>query len=405
MGTLVVHAGMPKAGSSSVQRWLGKQARWLRDTHGLQLISARSGQDPDRPEVAPCPSGSSESDQIGGRLTPAGAKALFDQLDRYLQRRESIVITSESFAAWFYRSKSHVLPELNELAATHPTRVAYYVRPQHTSLEAAWRQWGFREGSKPSDYLRGRMRSLRYFSTVQHVRRTAPNVQFIVRPFRMDLLLGGDVVTDFATTCLGIDDVPPLPPDQWANRGLPLELVNLMRNAPAGSLWSGRNDNSRLTLLRNITATWSVSESPKARRSRDLLQAFCHHEFEPENQRLIRHLGWQTEHFVPPVPTQTEAEAVDLDDLDHLWEPDASQVEQQLLIHALSNLVDAQRPRTHAMTGRQSARRLWSVRSAVLRKLLPGRITTKGSRSTSPDPPVATDDRREGRSPAAASGD
>ena len=208
MGTLVVHAGMPKAGSSSVQRWLGKQGRWLRDTHGLQLVSARSGQDPDRPEVAPCPSGSSESDQIGGRLTPDGAKALFDQLDRYLQRRESIVITSESFASWFYRSESHVLPALDELAATHPTRVAYYVRPQHTSLEAAWRQWGFREGSKPSDYLRGRMRSLRYFSTVQHVRGTAPNVQFIVRPFRMDLLLGGDVVTDFAVTCLGIDDFP-----------------------------------------------------------------------------------------------------------------------------------------------------------------------------------------------------
>jgi hypothetical protein len=405
MGTLVVHAGMPKAGSSSVQRWLGKQGKWLRDAHGLQLISARSGEDPDRPEVALCPQGSSESDQIGGRLTPAGAKALFDQLDRYLQRHEFIVITSESFAAWFYRSKSHVLPALNELAATHPTRVAYYVRPQHTSLEAAWRQWGFREGSKPSDYLRGRMRSLRYFSTVEHVQGTAPSVQFIVRPFRTDLLLGGNVVTDFAMTCLGIDDFPPLPPDQWANRGFPLELVNLMRNAPAGSLWSGRNDNSKLSLLRNITATWSVSESPKVRRSRDLLQAFCHREFEPENQRLIRHLGWQTEQFVPPVPTQSETEAVDLNDLDHLWEPEASEEEQQLLFHALSDLVDAQRPRRHATTGRRAARSLWPVRSAALRKLLPGRDTTDGTRSTSPRAPIATDDRLEGWSPAAAPGD
>jgi hypothetical protein len=90
------------------------------------------------------------------------------------------------------------LGALDDLANRMRVRVAYYVRPQHTALEAAWRQWGFRSGLSPSAFLDKRLNSLRYHHTYVHVTEAAPGVEFTMCPFHRDLLIGGDAVVDFA---------------------------------------------------------------------------------------------------------------------------------------------------------------------------------------------------------------
>jgi hypothetical protein len=341
MGRLVLHAGRGKTGTSSIQRWLAEEATRLRAEHGVHVLTIRPTGDPDRPEVIAAARSSSKSFIGHAPLSTTGATALFAQLDERLQRHSIAVVSSEAFGTWFYNPRSEVLPELEKLALEHDVRVAYYVRPQHTALEAGWRQWGFRQKVRPSEFIKNRLKSFHYCATFDMVCSRAPNVAFIVRPFRPDLLHAGDAVTDFAANFLGLVDVSGGQTHTWDNRGWPLELVNILRYAPDGLLWTSPHDNAKLAGLRKFGVTdWPLDESTKARSSRLILQAFCHAEYEAGNQRLINHLGWSTDHFVPPVELEGLAGATDLAELDSLWEPDASESERALLFHALSALVD-----------------------------------------------------------------
>jgi hypothetical protein len=351
MGTLVIHAGMSKTGSSSIQSWLADHASWLQAERGVHLLAVRTTAEAS-PVVVPCEDGSSASSVSPKPLNAAGATKLFTQLNKWLQRWNTVVMTSEGFGSWFYSARARVmLPALDKFAVEHDVRVAYYVRPQHTALEAAWRQWGFREPLKPSEYIRRRVESLHFLTTLDRVRDHAPHVSFVMRPFRSDLLERGDVVADFAKYFLGITDVQFSPSDTWENRGLPLELVNVLRYAPKGLFWASPDDNAKLRKLRRLGVTeWPITQSTKVQESRALLQAFCNREYEPENHVLSERLAWCTDHFVPPAPVDLDDECIDIGKLDELWEPEASKQEQALLFHALSALLQAEPRPSRART-------------------------------------------------------
>jgi hypothetical protein len=339
MGTLVLHAGRGKTGSSSIQCWLGDNAGWLRRQHGVHVMAAVRTDHPNGFDVVECQHGSSKSFLGHWPLDRVGAEKLFATLDGSLGTDKMIVLSSEGFGRWFYDINEAVLARLDRFALVHEVKVAYYVRPQHTSLESAWRQWGFRQGIRPSEFLTERLASLHHSSTVDGVADTAPHVSFLVRPFRTDLLEAGDVVADFAKEFLGIRDVPMVPGARKQNVALPLELVNILRHAPRGMFWTSPHDNAQLSVLRSLgVAEWSTTASTKIEESRLVLQAFCHREYEGDNQRLLRRFGWCTDYFVPP-PLGREGRNEDLTDLDRLWEPDASEQERALLFKALLALV------------------------------------------------------------------
>ena len=48
MGTVLLHAGMPKTGSTSIQTWLGRHATELRDAHGVAVVVESWDAGPDR---------------------------------------------------------------------------------------------------------------------------------------------------------------------------------------------------------------------------------------------------------------------------------------------------------------------------------------------------------------------
>jgi hypothetical protein len=292
------------------------------------------------PRVVASQGGSAKSFLGHWPFDAARAEMLFTSIERVLDRHGTVVLSSEGFGRWFYEPSPEVLSVLQDLALRHEVKVAYYVRPQHTNLESAWRQWGFRAGCRPSEFVLNRVPSLDHTIALAHAKDSAPRISFVVRPFRRDLLIDGDVIIDFATTFLGVRDLE-LPSEDRDNVGFSLELVNMLRHAPADLFWTSPHDNRMLGLLRRMgAAEWPITESSKSRESRVLLQAFCHHRYEHRNQQLIRSFNWHTDHFVPPVPGFT-CPTVDVAELDRLWEPDATESELEVLFHALSALLES----------------------------------------------------------------
>ena len=292
------------------------------------------------PGVVACQGGSAKSFLGHWPFDAVRAEMLFTSIERVLDRHGTVVLSSEGFGRWFYEANPEVLSILQDLALRHEVKVAYYVRPQHTNLESAWRQWGFRAGGRPSEFVLERVPSLDHTIALDHVRDVAPRISFVVRPFRRDLLIDGDVIIDFAATFLGVPDLEP-PSEDRDNVGFSLELVNMLRHAPADLFWTSPHDNRMLSQLRRMgAAEWPIAESSKSRESRVLLQAFCHHKYEQGNQQLIRCFDWHTDHFVPPVPGFT-CTSVDVTELDRLWEPDATESELELLFYALSALLES----------------------------------------------------------------
>ena len=330
MGTVILHAGRPKAGSSSIQRWLENRSRWLRNEHRIRLLVMRDRHEEGAKglhlgvyDANGVNSGVFVRRFLALREGTALARRFCDELDTFANRYSSVVVTSEAFATLFDGGSTSFLECLGQLGLKHKVRVAYYVRPQHASLEAYWRQWGFRSGQAPSDYLREVANRHDYLQTCRVVHEIAPSLDFEPRPLLRELLAGGEVVVDFAERFLGIAGVGATGPDAWSNVGFPLALVNLLQAAPPGSLWSDRHDNRALDRLRPIIADWDVPETPEIGSSRELLQQWCHDVFETGNRELIRAGGWPVDWFVPPLANRENASERSLDELDQLWSPDS----------------------------------------------------------------------------------
>jgi hypothetical protein len=339
---VLLHAGMPKTGSTSLQTWLARERRSALRDRGVQVLVAWPWLlHQRRPGVALGPPvlGRADSRRLGHRLNlenhQAGALAesLFEQLDRAADDAAITVLSSEALAERFARADERFLAGLDALGRRREVRVAYYVRPQDEALEAAWRQWGFRAPVPPSLFVKRRAPHHDYFRTLETVRELAPNVSFEPRPCRRDLLAGGNVVDDFARHFLGLSSSGNRGPDRelWANRGLPLPVVNALRAGESGGLWSSRHDNRRFRVVKRLAADLEVPESEAIRRSRLVVRAYAHETFEAGNRRLIAELGWPTDAFVAPVEDDLSDEELSLPRLDELWAPEASEAELAFL--------------------------------------------------------------------------
>ena len=363
MGRIVIHAGMPKAGSSSVSAWLEREAGHLRSRFGIHVCvaQARDGVVRVRPYVrgspnsAPLLIAADAANEYRERVVESFAASL----DKRAKSERFVVLASEAFAEFFWRPDAAFLAALQDLTRRHEVHVAYYVRPQDTSLEAAWRQWGFRYSALPSAYLASREPQLRYVETYRTVSRLAPDVRFLPRPFRRDLL-EGTVATDFDRRFLRGADAPVAPDSPWENQGLPLDVIRALRAAPKGLLWESPHDNRAMGRVKKLVERLDGAESEDARRSRRILKRYSHDLYEAGNRELIAELGWDTDAFIQGVGHA--GESGDLRAVDELWTSRASPLEQALLHHALAEIVNA--------PGRPGAKPVGTRRPKSLRRLL-----------------------------------
>ncbi len=371
MGTVVIHAGAPKTGSTSLQEWLGANARRLRTEADVRVLAARPAGSPrgirlgppaiGRPDSTPLAALYNRESSFRGPL----AERLCDLLAEHAARARVTVVSSEAFAGAFWRVEDAFLSPLARLAGEHEVRVAYYVRPQHEAIEATWKQWGFRERVRPSQWVNRDWRRLHYFETLRSVTEQAPPVSFEPRPFRRDLLVGGDVIEDFGRYFLGLSRIrrrnTGRPEDRWSNVSLPLEVANTLHALPAGPLWTSADDNRLLDTVKRLVGDVDARETSETRMSRLILRDFAHRTFELGNRDLVRALGWPIEAFVPPVEEDLGPVEERLDRLDDLWRSSASEIEMALLRAALAE----------AMSARGALRRF---REILRRSDPPGRV-------------------------------
>jgi hypothetical protein len=327
LSVIVIHSGMPKAGSTSLQQWLEGEAVDLRQ-RGFTVAALSHWDDEGNVDFAPYERGevnfSAVISRFGREPGPVWqrfADSFVSALSSCGERYGNIIVSGEALAM---HPRRPILERLQQLATQHEVRVAYYARPQHTSLEAMWREWGYRSGKKPSVCVELATPSHRYAFAQRAIHSIAPNLKFEIRPFREDMLDGGDIGVDFARRFLGVEAHGT---GIRANRGLPLEMVNLLRYAPHGMFWDDLEDYERLHRVKELYADQSPLEDHRVALSRKVLRRYAFDVFAAENAEL----GWDD--FVAPLE---EGEDVpELKALDGLWTPRASSVELSLLFHAL----------------------------------------------------------------------
>jgi hypothetical protein len=339
VAVIVFHAGMSKTGSTSIQLWLAQHLPLLR-SHGIESMRIDQPTPADPITVVPStPKNATSKFAPGARAQetrPEVAERICAALDAQARHHDTLVVSSESYEVLFNDSGPEVLCHLEALARAHSLRIAYYVRPQHSWLEAAWLQWGFRHFQEPDAWIRRQRPKIQYLNTLRAVRAAAPHVSFEMRPFRADLLDGGDVVSDFTRVVLRLDGVPPVTAG-WSNRTLPLDAAILLREAPPKMFWSDIHDNKIFYPLKALILGWNVRESEAVARSRDVLQRYAWATFESDNQQLIKELGWRTESFIPPIESAEDASGDGLAELNDLWRSRASASERQLFFNALQD--------------------------------------------------------------------
>ena len=326
MTEIIIHAGMPKTGSTSLQRWLVENAERLQNEQGIQILAPSNPTRPDptgRLQLEPYESGNVNSGLVakGWGLTtfaPEVPLRFLAELGDLATQFARVLLTGEGLSRFLWTANEQVLAGFQDLARRHNVRVAYYVRPQHTALEAMWREDGFLRSPGPREAVMYRLPQLHYLRTLEALEARAPDVDFVVRPFRLDLLVRRNVIDDFASRFLGIDEECPR---IQVNPSLPLRLVNALRCAPDGVFRNGETELYPRKKLWRVAARLDLPSTPEIRRSRRVLQRFCHEVFEAENQQLIRSLSWPTNAFVPDVKLD---EPWDISELDTLWNPTES---------------------------------------------------------------------------------
>ena len=355
MGTIVVHAGRPKSGSTSIQAFLAGHATALRAEGVDVVVPAPATAGGDRLVLAPVvtPDGGAAPPALanGGSLhwrlqaadDPAPLLAdLVDQLDRRARQHDVVVLSGEALSLAVAGGDPGLLGALDELARRHRVRLAYYVRPQHAELEAQWCQaWRMDLGAEqatPADFVRLRASWLHHDRTRDLVAELAPGVELVLRPLLPTVLADGDAVVDLAATFLGSAGqrlVADAPPGRRWNPSLPLDLVNALRVELPGRFRPSPEHDADARRLRRAGWWRDLPPSPDAVRSRAVLQRWCRAELEPGNQRCIAAEGWPVADLVPPVPSDAPGGA-DLAELDELWCPAPSPRTAELAAAALA---------------------------------------------------------------------
>lgn len=339
MAHITIHAGLPKAGSSAVQKFLGTSGDLLASS-GITVATARplDGRIAVARHVTGAPSNSGgiikmlRDRERGTEFAMEfvrGVHAIADISDR-------VVVSGEALSQPFWvPSQLPVLAVLDRLASNgHTCTVVMYLRPQHGALEAAWRQWGFRSGLGPADYIRDRARHLDYDRHVS-ARELAPNLDIQFRPFMRHRLHGNDVVRDFAHHFLGLEIPGPI---QQVNEGFPLTFVNMMTKLPSGRLWKSMHDNRVLDQLRKAFDGVQIADE-RADRGRQVLLRWSIDRFEPSNWSIEREFGGELDDWFPTV----EPGDSDLGSLDELWRPDLGNSEAMALEQLLAFAIAATR--------------------------------------------------------------
>ncbi len=113
-----------------------------------------------------------------------------ESLDHQASTAGTALLTSEFYAELLVSGDQPFLVGLEQLARVHRVRVAWYVRPQHTALEARWREWGYRGDQDPASFIRSESRKLHHDKNLE-----------VIKPNGSDRLAGATALPPRSARC------------------------------------------------------------------------------------------------------------------------------------------------------------------------------------------------------------
>lgn len=192
MRRLIIHAGFPKTGSSSIQNAVGRHLPVLNERgfymFGKDMKVGRDGIHPRMPlwflEDA---SKNYPNDQTLTERVRCGFAEVGDDA--------TLLLTSENL-------EQANMPRLFVGADQEAeVTVIFYMRPQADWIPSAWKQWAMKKGLPLGAFVKqclanNRPRNL---ASLETWGKTLPSAKIIVRPFFRDTMVGGNPATDFFT--------------------------------------------------------------------------------------------------------------------------------------------------------------------------------------------------------------
>ena len=320
---LIIHAGTGKTGSTTIQQFLFANATALEERYSVTSLSIpRDETNPG--ELRLVRTQHSNGEQIDANWFSRVYRALqpepiTEQLEQQLAQFETgdnaIVISGESISRLLLREHPRFMACLKDLARRFDVRVVMYVRPQHSYMEAVWREWGFREGhAKPSDYFRKIKPTLFYAQCWDYWATHAPTVQFLVRPFVQHLLEGQDLLADFCRYALEID-IGSLVIPEAKNVGMSLSAINLLRALPESRLWNNPNDNRLFKKIKMLEPDFTGLDETEVL-CKALLKELCGLWYAKSNAEFAKQFPWAVDDFIQNAVDSNRSELQLLGEID-----------------------------------------------------------------------------------------
>jgi hypothetical protein len=280
MRRLIIHAGFPKTGSSSIQNAIGRYLPVL-NARGYYMFGKdmRVGRDGVHPRL---PlwflEDAAKSFAKGQTLTEKVRSGLADVGDD-----ATLLLTAENL-------EQVNMPRLFVGADQEAeVTVVFYMRPQVDWIPSAWKQWAMKRGMPLGAFVkqclaRNRPQNL---ASLEAWAKTLPSAKIIVRPFFRDVMVGGNPAADFFTL-IGFDSFDEESLAEPVNPSMDYALLHvMMKNAK--HLFKSIHDNRLERRLSGMLAGYA--RATNAPMLSDEAAAQVEEHFRGENLHILRTYG------------------------------------------------------------------------------------------------------------------
>jgi hypothetical protein len=250
MKRLVIQAGFPKCGSTSIAAALKLRAGQLR-THKILVLNNQftRGRASSIPAMTP-------NARAAAMHAPESAKALRENLEKSIQdapKHGTLVVCTEIFADPYYATFFAGLEQHCDL------ELVFYFRPQTQWIASAWKQWELKSGTSLQKMVNLAVAELRpdYLGTARGWQSEIPRLKVTPRPFLNEMMFKGHPSYDFLNH-LGFEAETDPALEKRSNASMDFSLLHLFQRNSA-RIFKNRHDNAPYRrLLENL---------PKAYRS------------------------------------------------------------------------------------------------------------------------------------------
>lgn len=295
MRRLIIHAGFPKSGSSSIQNAVGQYLPVLNELgfymFGKDMKVGRDGIHPRLPlwfledAAKNYPHDQTLTERVRRGFAEVGDGA-------------TLLLTSENL-------EQANMPRLFVGADQDAdVTVIFYMRPQADWIPSAWKQWAMKKGVPLGAFVkqcltRNRPQNL---ASVETWARTLPSAKIIVRPFFRDAMVGGNPAADFFSL-IGFESFDEGSLAEPVNPSMDYSLLHvMMRNAK--DLFEGIHDNRLERRLSGMLPDYARSTNAPMLSDEAAAKVEAH--FRDENLHILRTYGgiedaesFYRDHYLP----------------------------------------------------------------------------------------------------------